>query len=143
VHEIKDEDIMNRTHIAFLLLMLSLPFMSGCALLLAGGAGAAGAGTGVYVKGDLETNLEAPLERTIEATNRAIDNLEFVKISEEADKLTGEITARTAQDKKIKIKLDKVTDNTTKISIRVGVFGDKALSYSLLEEIKKGVTKRG
>jgi hypothetical protein len=114
--------------------------MSGCALVL---AGSAGAGTAVYVKGELQTNLEAPLERSIEATNRAVNNLEFMKISEEVDKMTGEITARTAQDKKIKIKLDKVTDNTTKISIRVGIFGDKALSHSLLEEIKKGATRKG
>jgi len=131
---------MNKTFIAFLLLMLSLPFMSGCALVLAGGAGA---GTAVYIKGELQTNLEAPLQRSVAATNSAVDTLGFMKISEEVDKLAGEIIARTAQDKKIKIKLNKVTENTTKISIRVGMFGDKTLSYSLLEEIKKKTILRG
>ncbi len=125
---------MNKTYIVFLSLMVSLPFVSGCAVILAGGAGA---GTVAYIKGELQTNLEASLEKSIEATRSAVENLKFIKISEEVDKLTGEIIARTSQDKKITIKLNKVTENTTKISIRVGMFGDQTLSHSLLEEIKK------
>jgi stress response protein SCP2 len=65
--------------------------------------------------------------------------LKFIKISEQADNLTGEIVARTAQDKKITIKLNKVTENVTEISIRVGMFGDQTISHSLLEEIKRGL----
>ncbi len=125
---------MNKTYIVFLSLMVSLPFVSGCAVILAGGAGA---GTVAYIKGELQTNLEASLEKSIEATRSAVDNLKFIKISEEVDKLTGEIIARTSQDEKITIQLNKVTENTTKISIRVGMFGDQSLSHSLLEEIKK------
>ncbi len=125
---------MNKTYIVFLSLMVSLPFVSGCAVILAGGAGA---GTVAYIKGELQTNLEASLEKSIEATRSAVENLKFIKISEEADKLTGEIIARTSQDEKITIQLNKVTENTTKISIRVGMFGDQSLSHSLLEEIKK------
>ena len=125
---------MNKTYIVLLSLMVSLPFVSGCAVILAGGAGA---GTVAYIKGELQTNLEASLEKSIEATRSAVENLKFIKISEKVDKLTGEIIARTSQDKKITIKLNKVTENTTKISIRVGMFGDQSLSHSLLEEIKK------
>lgn len=125
---------MNKTHIVFFSLMLSLPFLNGCAVIL---AGSAGAGTVAYIKGELQTNLEAPLKKSIAATRSAVENLKFIKISEEVDKLTGEIIARTSQDNKITIKLNKVTENTTKISIRVGMFGDQTLSYSLLEEIKK------
>lgn len=125
---------MNKTYIVFLSLMVSLPFVSGCAVIL---AGSAGAGTVAYIKGELQTNLEASLEKSIEATRSAVENLKFIKISEEVDKLTGEIIARTSQDEKITIRLNKVTENTTKISIRVGMFGDQTLSHSLLEEIKK------
>ena len=125
---------MNKTHIVFFSLMLSLPFLNGCAVIL---AGSAGAGTVAYIKGELQTNLEAPLKKSIAATRSAVENLKFIKISEEVDKLTGEIIARTSQDNKITIRLNKVTENTTKISIRVGMFGDQTLSYSLLEEIKK------
>lgn len=125
---------MNKTYIVFLSLMVSLQFVSGCAVIL---AGSAGAGTVAYIKGELQANLEAPLEKSIEATGSALENLKFIKISEEVDKLTGEIIARTSQDKKITIKLNKVTENTTKISIRVGMFGNQTLSYSLIEEIRK------
>ncbi len=125
---------MNKTYIVLLSLMVSLPFVSGCAVIL---AGSAGAGTVAYIKGELQANLEAPLEKSIEATRSAVENLKFIKISEEVDKLTGEIIARTSQDEKITIQLNKVTENTTKISIRVGMFGDQLLSHSLLEEIKK------
>ena len=125
---------MNKTYIVLLSLMVSLPFVSGCAVIL---AGSAGAGTVAYIKGELQANLEAPLEKSIEATRSAVENLKFIKISEEVDKLTGEIIARTSQDEKITIQLNKVTENTTKISIRVGMFGDQTLSHSLLEEIKK------
>ena len=120
--------------ISSVLLLTFLPFISGCAVLL---AGSAGAGTVAYIKGGLQTNLEVPLEKSVEATKNALENLKFIKISEQVDNLTGEIIARTAQDKKITIKLNKVTENTTKISIRVGIFGDQSLSHSLLEEIQK------
>lgn len=125
---------MKNTVVLFILLLISLPLISGCAAVIAGGAGA---GTVAYIKGELQTNLEASLEKSVEATKLAVDNLKFIKISEQVDSLTGEIIARTAQDKKITIKLNKVTGKTTKISIRVGVFGDQSLSQSLLEEIKE------
>jgi len=125
---------MKNTVALFILLLISLPLISGCAAVIAGGAGA---GTVAYIKGELQTNLEASLEKSVEATKLAVDNLKFKKISEQVDSLTGEIIARTAQDKKITIKLNKFTEKTTKISIRVGVFGDQSLSQSLLEEIKE------
>ena len=125
---------MKKTFIVFILLLISLPFISSCTVLVAGGAGA---GTVAYIKGELQANLEASFKKSFGATKRAVDNLRFIKISEQADNLTGEIVARTAQDKKITIKLNKVTENMTEISIRVGMFGDQTLSHSLLEEIKK------
>ncbi|HOP46909.1 MAG TPA: DUF3568 family protein [Desulfobacteraceae bacterium] len=125
---------MKNTVALFILLLISLPLISGCAAVIAGGAGA---GTVAYIKGELQTNLDASLEKSVEATKLAVDNLKFIKISEQVDSLTGEIIARTAQDKKITIKLNKFTEKTTKISIRVGVFGDQSLSQSLLEEIKE------
>jgi len=131
--KIKKEGAM-KIIVIFLLLILSLLFVNGCAVIL---AGSAGAGTVAYIKGELQTNLEAPLEKSIEATNRAIGNLKFIIISKEVDKLAGEIIARTTQDQKITIKLNKVTENTTKISIRVGIFGDQTLSRNVLDEIKK------
>ena len=39
-------------------------------------------------------------------------------------------------NKKIKIKVSKVGDQSAKVQIRVGVFGDEALSLAILDKIK-------
>jgi hypothetical protein len=117
-----------------LLLLAVLPLAGGCAAALAGGAGA---GTVAYIKGELQANLEAPLGATLGATKRAVTKLDFVMISAAADRLAGEVVARTAQDEKITIALERVTSRVTQVSIRVGMFGDQTLSQVLMDEIKR------
>lgn len=114
------------------LALISLLFVNGCAVMV---AGSAGAGTVAYIKGELQATLDMTLEKSIEATNEALTRLEFIKISQKSDQLTGEIIARTAQDKKITTKLSKLTASTTQLTIRIGVFGDQTISQRLLEEI--------
>ena len=46
------------------------------------------------------------------------------------------IVARTAEDKKIEIKVSSVSAAQAKVQIRVGVFGDEALSQRILEKIR-------
>ncbi|MCK5707322.1 MAG: DUF3568 family protein [Candidatus Aureabacteria bacterium] len=125
---------MKKTLIFFISLTLLLPFISGCAALL---AGSAGAGTVAYIRGELQANAEADLEKAVSASNKAITNLQFIKVSEQTDKLASKIICRNAQDKKITITLKKITDNSTEVSIRVGMFGDQTLSLTLLDEINK------
>lgn len=125
---------MNKRFIIIFSMLIFLPVVSGCMLLVAGGAGA---GSVAYIRGDLQAHLEASLSRSVTATNRAIKSLKYVKISEATDKLASRIIARNASDKKIEIKLDKATKNTTSISIRVGMFGNQVISNNLLNEINK------
>lgn len=116
------------------LLLSSLGFISGCAVVLAGGAGA---GTVAYIKGELQGTLDASLSRSLQATNRSLQSLRYVKVSQEADSTQADITARTAEDAKLSIKLSRLTDHATKISIRVGLFGDRTVSQNLLDEIRR------
>lgn len=118
-----------------LMLTLTVPF-TGC-LVVAAGAGAAGAVA--YVRGDLQTNLNASLPASVKATNKAIERLRFSKISQQDDALSGVIVCRNAQDDKITITLKKTTDSLTAISIRVGIFGDETLSLTILGEIQKAL----
>lgn len=106
---------------------------SGCLLLA---AGAAGAGTVAYVRGELAASLGNELGAVVKATGRSIEQLKFAKIAESADALSARFTARTAQDKKIEIVLTKVGENLTKVEIRVGVFGDEDVSMTILGKIK-------
>ena len=100
-------------------------------------AGAAG-GTVAYVKGALTANLPAPIVEAQEATRKALTkDLKFVLINSNEDAVTAVYNARNAKDEKIKIQLDLVTDTTTKIDIRVGTFGDEALSQLILQKIQK------
>ena len=118
---------------AALVLGTTAALSSGCLLLA---AGAAGAGTVAYVRGELKASLGHDLSATMRATGRAIEQLKFVKISERADALSANYTLRTAQDKKIEVELTKVGDVLTQVEIRVGVFGDEKVAMTILDKIK-------
>lgn len=106
---------------------------SGCLAVAAGaGAGAAVA----YVRGQLETTLSADFDKAANAVNRAIQQLQYAKVSEHRDALVDTITARNADDKKIEVRLETVSAGVTKVRIRVGVFGDEPTSIAILERIK-------
>jgi len=116
-----------------LVLAAAVALHSGC---LAVAAGAAGAGTVAYVRGELAASFDQNFARTERAANRAIEDLKFAKISEKQDALVAMIVARTAEDKKIEIKVSSVSAAQAKVQIRVGVFGDEALSQRILEKIR-------
>lgn len=119
---------------ALLLGMLSLT--TGCVAIAA--AGAAGAGV-AWVRGTLEANIEHNLDQVYRAAQKAVAELEFAKVSESKSGLDAVLVARTALDKKIEIVLKRVGKNTTQVVIRVGVFGDEAISLAILDRIKGGL----
>ncbi len=121
-----------RAGVAALLLGV-LAGTTGCVAVVA--AGAAGAGV-AWVRGALQTNLSAPLDRTFAAANAAVREMGLAKVSDRKSSVDAQVVARTALDKKIEITLKSVGDRTTQLDIRVGVFGDEALSLAVLEKIK-------
>lgn len=117
------------------LLGISLAGLSGCIAAAAG----AGAGIVAYARGDLETTLNTDYSRVVESARRAISELEFAKVSENKDALKAELVARTAMDKKVVITVANSGKKLTSIKIRVGLFGDEALSLAILDKIKAGL----
>lgn len=117
-----------------LLLAGALLFQTGC---LVAAAGAAGAGTVAYIRGELSSTLDTPYENAVRAVNRGIQSLEFAKISENKDALTAIHISRTADDKKIEVKVTKITESTSRVQIRVGIFGNEQLSLTILDKIKE------
>ena len=113
-----------------------LVLTSGCVVVI---AGAAGAGTVAYIRGGLSATLNERYDRVIGASNEAVDKLELAKIGEAKDAFSTVITARTAEDKKVTIKLTKEGDKTTKVQIRIGIFGDEEKSRAILEKINAGL----
>ena len=110
-----------------------LPLLSGCVAVL---AGAAGAGTVAWVQGRLDATLDANFDQAEKAANRAVTQLQFVKVNEKKDALTATMIARTAEDKKIEIKVVRAGDTTSRVQISVGVFGDEGQSLAILDKIK-------
>ena len=118
----------------FLVLMLlaTAVFCQGC-VVVAVGLGAAG--TVAYVRGDLESTEPKNIEVVYSAALQAAEQLELRVISKSKDALSAEIIARDAQDKKITIKMNSVSEQTTKLSIRVGTFGSEAKSQQIYQKI--------
>jgi hypothetical protein len=125
-----------RIDIAVFFILLSL-VNSGCAAVLLGGGAAAGAGTVLYVKGELQSVEEVPLDRAWNAANLAVKDMGFVIGNSEKDDLSGSLTAYTADNKKVQIKLKRRAESITEIRIRVGTFGDESLSRLILERIRE------
>jgi len=114
-------------------LLSVLAATSGC-LAVAAGAGAGA--TVAYVRGDLDTTLDAGFAKSVRATEDALADLKYAKISENRDALQATLIYRNAADKKVELYLAKTTDAATKLKIRVGTFGDEALQQEILARVK-------
>lgn len=119
----------------FILTMLFVSmavFCQGCAAV-AVGLGAAG--TVAYIQGDLESKETKNIEVVYSAALEATEQLQLNIISKAKDSLSATIVARDAQDSKITIKMTSASEQTTKLSIRVGTFGDEAKSQQIYQKI--------
>lgn len=117
------------TTIAALAMVFTLP---GCVAVVA--AGAAG-GTVAYMRGELQLNIDSNIERVHRASLAAVREMGFVIVADEGDKIGTRIRARTAQDKRVLVHVDRLTDQSSRIRIRVGHFGDEAASRAILERV--------
>ena len=118
-----------------LLLLCPLLAVQGCVVAAIG----AGAGTVAYVRGDLEVVESENLNSVYKAAEKAIEELELAVSKKTKDAMSAEIIARDSQDKKIKIKLSATAEGTTKLSIRVGLFGSETKSRLIYQQIKKNL----
>ena len=102
---------------------------------VAAAVGLGAAGTIAYVRGDLESKESKNIEVVYSAALVAAEQLELRVISKSKDALSATIIARDAQDKKIEIKMNAASEQTTKLSIRVGTFGDETKSQLIYQKI--------
>jgi len=117
-------------------ILAGLPVLSGCLVLAVGAAGAGGA---FYLTGDLKANLDATPKQIIAATKQAFQEMDFTTISASASEVDGKAVARTSADKKVTVIVKFETVKVSKLSIRVGTFGEESLSRMVLEKIKKNL----
>jgi len=131
----KKEEAMLKRIIVFASLGLLLLSMYGCFALFAGAAG--GAGTAAWLSGKLTQQFNTPYDRTVNATESALKsfNFEITKKAQEANVTT--FRSHYTDGKEIWIDVRKVTDNSTKVEVRVGgISADKEASAKILKRIK-------
>ena len=107
---------------------------TGCTSL--GDRAVAPAGTIVYMRGELDATLGNPFDAVDKAANTALTNLRFVRTSEKKDALVSLYESRTAEDKKVAVKVYRINETLTKVVIRIDLFGGERLSRTILEKIQ-------
>jgi hypothetical protein len=109
-------------------------FQSGCVTVVDNSA----PGSTAYIRGELQATVEQRFEVVESAAKHAITELQFSNIEEKKDALVAIITARTAEDARINVKVERSTDKVTTIRIRAGMLGNEKLAHIILEKIKEG-----
>jgi len=115
--------------------IFSLMTMSGCIPLLIGAA--AGAGGFSYVKGALVKNVDHTVKEVHKAGMTALKKLNFFVTTDELNKRSALIRAEYENGQKIQIFIDALTERSSKITIRIGMFGNQEQSQMILSAIEK------
>ena len=111
-----------------------VPFAaSGCVAAAAAGAGAAGY---AWYKGEFEATLDGSPPQVTKAAKAALEDYEMRDVQSTATELDGKVTATSALDKEVTVKVKRKSEGISTIGIRVGTWGDEELSRTLYEKIK-------
>ena len=115
------------------MLMLNL---CGCFLFVAGVAG--GAGTAVWLSGKLTQEFHASYHATVDATKTALQSLNLQIVKETQDENVTQIKGSYSDGREMWIDIHRVTENSTKVEVRVGgVSSDKeAATVLILKKIQ-------
>lgn len=124
--------------IVTMLAVLSTLCSGGCVWLAVGAAGAGvGYGTYAFIRGQLEVAYPNEFQQTWSAALDALESLEIRKKSAAKDAFGGKIEAARADGTSVKIAVTPITSASTSVKIRVGFFGDQAISEMIAEEIER------
>jgi len=102
-------------------------------------------GTGVYswAQRELRGDFSGSLLDVAAATERAFADLRLVGVDRVVDGLKGKITASTADGSSVKVRLKATNFETTRFKIKVGAFGDKAMSRQVARYIVRELGEGG
>ncbi len=117
------------------LLVGAAVLVQGCLVVAVG----AGAGTVAYLRGDLEAVEAKDINTVYKAAKDAVRQLELTVTKDTKDAMSAVVVARDAEDKKITITLKAATEDTTKISVRVGTFGSETKSRRIYDQIRENL----
>ncbi len=119
-----------------LLLGASLVGSGCCAICLLCFGAAAGAGTAVYVRGELRSTEIAPYKDVVDAMRTTLAEKHYTITEDTTGPQRTELTARGPGDTKAAITMEWLSDTTTDVRIRVDIWGNEDKSRELLTAMR-------
>ncbi|MFV9973234.1 MAG: DUF3568 domain-containing protein [Francisella endosymbiont of Hyalomma asiaticum] len=109
--------------------------LSSCWLLV---GAAVGGGTAAYISGEYSMNMSGGLKDIYNATLKAIQsNDDFIITKKSITSMDVVIDGSTKVDStSFYVKIEKLTDNASKVTIKFGTFGDQTMSATLMDQIQ-------
>jgi hypothetical protein len=120
------------------ILAASLPLMTtGCPVVLFGAGAAAGVGTFGWQAGWLRGNVPEPIERVHRAAKSAIADFKITLETESLKASAGMVDGTMPDGRRVVVETKMLGPKETQVRVRVGVWGDQAMSLKIFEEMKK------
>jgi hypothetical protein len=111
--------------------------MYGCIAVV---AGAAGAGTAVWISGKLIQEVSASLEKTVEATKFALTSLKLDVHKETVTEKAAQIMSSYYDGRTVWIDVHRISQTMSKVAVRVGARGDREAARKIFDAIVKFIS---
>ena len=110
-------------------------FSTGCQFFQASNTGK---GT-TFQYGKMEGFIKSSLPKVHTATAQALKSLELLTTSSKKDALISIYEAQNAKSESITITIEKISNDSVKVFIKVGLIGDQMYSQAIYDAIKKNL----
>ena len=110
---------------------------AGCGVVLIGGGVAAGVSAVVWKRGWLVTTIDEPQDRVFRAAAAAVSDLRIIVEDKKLDDKSAVVDGYAQDSKRVMVKTKRLGEKATRVSIRVGFWGDQQRSLRILEQMKK------
>jgi hypothetical protein len=107
------------------------------------GVTVAQAGTSAYFGGQLVTAYEAPLEMVEYAARKAVVVLQFDPRVDRRGDNSLYLMARGLDGREVSIRVESASPAVTRLKIRVGVWGDQAVSRIIQRQVEEELSLAG
>lgn len=105
------------------------------------GLGVAQAGTSIYTQGTLQAAFNAPMERVVDAVRSVMDEMQYPATFEDVRDPAASLSFRQSDGSIISIRTRRSSPTVTGLSIRVGFWGDPAVSRLILDSVTERLGK--
>lgn len=112
-------------------------------IIVTAGASVLQAGSSAFINGELEAAIPKPLPTVYDAADAALRELQFTMGQAKLGDYNGYIYAGETQKRRIEITVEKKSPVVTKVNIRVGLFGDQAISRLILATLQSKLAPKG